>query len=864
MVLIRSCYQIITASGKTLLSVFVIAAVSILSFLCVQQASFAQARNGQPLSSVEPEAVSQRGQRMASPFMASTTIQRIRNRGDLLVVGVSYDYAPFGTLDASGSANGFEPELVRALAEAWGVDVTFVPVAPAARIQSLLAGQVDLIAATLPHTVAHEIEIDFSNHYFVDTAALLLTVESQSLNFEDLSGRTIAIVQGETSAAYLEEYLSSASTTVTLLPFQEHAPALRALAAGQADALLANYTYLTNVAAAQSPLSVILPLAGEEAFGFGVAPGDSLFRDLVDATLQELYTSGTYAAVFARWFPNQPVPTLPLVAGEWPHALNELPTFDESRSEEAMHSAFRELQQNGLVRVGVYYDLPPFGFIDETGAVQGFEVDLAREFALRWFGTPDALALVSVTPDTAIPLLAAGQIDLAVAALAHTWQNEVKVDFSLPYYADGLGVLVQDGTPALALSELDQRPVAVVGATAMQAQAGILFGTTTHPLLFPFQEYRAAEQALLAKQVDGLLGNTTVLAQSQQQYPQLQLLAEQRRSQVYGVGIPAFDDQMRDLVNFTLQVMKLDGTYDTIYRKWFDSTPFPMPVWPGFTTAMDLRITAAAQQAPLLQSTAAVPPSLSIQSATMTATLPAPTPVVRTPPTAQALSILVPTAFPADTEPIDTPPPTVTPETATTEPAAPRVTTATALSTTPAVAAVQLRFPSTVTVLSTVSINARAQPSTDASILSLVGGGTRWPALALSNDGAWVQILLPSGIRGWVARRLLVEADQFVGADDLTTESVSTPTPVALPTIPTVSVTAPAQEEPAPTPTLRLLFATATSHRITATDTLASIAQQYYGEQRLWTIIYDANRTIIGEDPNVIPVGAELVIPPKP
>jgi len=61
-----------------------------------------------------------------------------------------------------------------------------------------------------------------------------------------------------------------------------------------------------------------------------------------------------------------------------------------------------------------------------------------------------------------------------------------------------------------------------------------------------------------------------------------------------------------------------------------------------------------------------------------------------------------------------------------------------------------------------------------------------------------------------------------------------------------------------------LLFTTPLTHRVNAADTLATIAKQYYGNQGLWRLIYEANREHIGDDPNAIPIGAELVIPPPP
>ena len=47
-------------------------------------------------------------------------------------------------------------------------------------------------------------------------------------------------------------------------------------------------------------------------------------------------------------------------------------------------------------------------------------------------------------------------------------------------------------------------------------------------------------------------------------------------------------------------------------------------------------------------------------------------------------------------------------------------------------------------------------------------------------------------------------------------------------------------------------------------DSLSSIARELYGDETLWKIIYDANREVIGDDPDRIKVGMTLTIPPKP
>jgi 3D (Asp-Asp-Asp) domain-containing protein len=53
------------------------------------------------------------------------------------------------------------------------------------------------------------------------------------------------------------------------------------------------------------------------------------------------------------------------------------------------------------------------------------------------------------------------------------------------------------------------------------------------------------------------------------------------------------------------------------------------------------------------------------------------------------------------------------------------------------------------------------------------------------------------------------------------------------------------------------------TYTVQSGDTLALIAQKFYGDGNLWELIYNTNRSIIGENPNQIQVGMVLVIPAK-
>jgi polar amino acid transport system substrate-binding protein len=339
------------------------------------------------------------------------TIQRIRKRGNLLVVGVLVDQPPFGYRDEQGEIIGFDVDLTRALAKEWGVTVQFVPVTPSTRLQSLVAGQVDLVAAALPHTYDGEALIDFSAHYFVDAPALLVRSDVLLPTLAPLTGKTIAAVQGDNALPALQSALSAAAVESTVTPFPRYTPAISALQANQVDALLGYHTYLTTISAATPGTSVVFTLPESQPFAFGVMQGDAYFRNLVDATLHLVQQNGKLNALYQQWFPQRSPPLLPLIAGAWPYTFVNTPntnTPNTPNSRQPTTTRLTQIQQRGKLLVGVAYDLAPFGFVGERGSIQGFDIDLSREFARRWLGDATALELVRVTPETAIPLLRAG------------------------------------------------------------------------------------------------------------------------------------------------------------------------------------------------------------------------------------------------------------------------------------------------------------------------------------------------------------------------------------------------------------------------------------------------------------------------
>ncbi|MFN8487300.1 MAG: transporter substrate-binding domain-containing protein [Caldilineaceae bacterium] len=559
-----------------------------------------------------------------------------------MIAGVKYDFDPFGYIDSSGKLVGFDVDLVQAIADQWGVKVEFVPVTSSARLQLLATGVVDLVAASMTHTLPREATIDFSQTYFLDRQRLLVRANTTFTALSDLKGKTIAAIQGSTSLDNIRELVAKENLKISILPFQEYPPALAALKAGQVDALTTDSAFLAQAAKKNPDLRVVGEPFSLEPYGIGVAANDSYFRDLVNYTLELLKSNGKYDQLYTKWFPDaQPYP-IEILPGRWPYMFATMPTTLKKPAEtrQAM------IRRRGKLLAGVKYDFPPFGYVNPEGKVEGFDVDLAREFAERWLGQPDAVEFVPVTSETRIPFLASGAVDLVIASLTHTQQRDDLIDFSETYFQDGQSLLVRKASKIRDLDGLSGKTVAAVtGSTSLENIETIAKTRGIKINLLPFNEYPSALQALKAGQVDALTTDRVALTQFAKDNPTLAVVGEPFTQEPYGIGVPSFDSEFRDLVNSTLQSIKLDGTYDQLYQKWFGAaTPYPIEIWPGATAQLAKPLTPLTDTL-ALEPTALEPISVEPTPVQRGAATPTLTMTRAKRPTAQL--ILVPTDTPA-------------------------------------------------------------------------------------------------------------------------------------------------------------------------------------------------------------------------
>ena len=107
----------------------------------------------------------------------------------------------------------------------------------------------------------------------------------------------------------------------------------------------------------------------------------------------------------------------------------------------AIAAELSEIRERGYLIVAVKDNLPPLGFLDESGSLNGFEIEIAQRLAEELLGDRSALQLVPVSNVDRVNAVIEDRVDIAIASITLTEPRRRIVSFSDPYYLDGVAFL---------------------------------------------------------------------------------------------------------------------------------------------------------------------------------------------------------------------------------------------------------------------------------------------------------------------------------------------------------------------------------------------------------------------------------------
>lgn len=174
---------------------------------------------------------------------------------------------------------------------------------------------------------------------------------------------------------------------------------------------------------------------------------------------------------------------------------------------DVIYRTLDEIKESGKIVIGVFSDKNPFGYVDENGDYQGYDIYFAERLA-KDLGVE--VEYVSTEPASRVEYLESGKVDVILANFTVTEERAQSVDFALPYMKVALGVVSPDDALITSPEDLNGKKLIVAKGTTAET-----YFTENYPdvELVKFDQYTEAYNALLDGRGDALsTDNTEVLA----------------------------------------------------------------------------------------------------------------------------------------------------------------------------------------------------------------------------------------------------------------------------------------------------------------------------------------------------------------
>ncbi len=217
------------------------------------------------------------------------------------------------------------------------------------------------------------------------------------------------------------------------------------------------------------------------------------------------------------------------------------------------------------ITVAVENAYPPFNSIDQaTGKGVGWDYDAVTEICKRLNCVPE---FKEAAWDGIFPAMAAGEYDMLADGVTYTEERAKTVDFSIPYVQVAQIILVRvDETRTL--DQIKADPKALVGTQIQTTNEIAAKANFPADRVKSFEDFGAAIQALLSKDVDGVVIDYVAAAGFMDANPgKMKVGGTLTGTQDLAFVFPP-KSTLKDAVNGALEAMKKDGTLDTLNKKW--------------------------------------------------------------------------------------------------------------------------------------------------------------------------------------------------------------------------------------------------------------------------------------------------------
>jgi polar amino acid transport system substrate-binding protein len=211
---------------------------------------------------------------------------------DVVRMGTEGAYPPWNFINDSGEIDGFEREVGDELCKRAELNCEWVTNEWDSIIPNLVSGNYDAIIAGMSITDERDEVIDFTQAYTPPDPSTYAAVSEDV----DLTGGIIAAQTGTIQAGYVAE------SGATLVEFATPDETIAAVINGEADAVLADDSFIRTALEANSDLMVVGdPVALGGGVGMGIRESDGDMKAKFDAAIASMKEDGSLNAMIAKW-----------------------------------------------------------------------------------------------------------------------------------------------------------------------------------------------------------------------------------------------------------------------------------------------------------------------------------------------------------------------------------------------------------------------------------------------------------------------------------------------------------------------------------------------------------------------------------
>jgi ABC-type amino acid transport substrate-binding protein len=228
------------------------------------------------------------------------------------------------------------------------------------------------------------------------------------------------------------------------------------------------------------------------------------------------------------------------------------------------------------ITVGVNAQFEPFVYLDANGQLVGFDIDLIN--ALAQAGQFE-VGFVDMSFEELLSAVASGEIDAAISAITITEERQQQIDFTDPYFESGQALVSYFNAGQGLAVRTDNMTITSTAALTEAVTVGVKADTTgatfveneTEAQVVPFPEAEPALAALANGDVDAVVVDVPVIVSYMRANPTagIKLAGRPITDEQYGIAVSKDKPEVLTVLNQALAQLREDGTYDTIFQRWF-------------------------------------------------------------------------------------------------------------------------------------------------------------------------------------------------------------------------------------------------------------------------------------------------------